>query len=129
MVNPHFYAQRAARPLFQDDTARLHRARIVTDNLAQEGPEKLPWPSKRPDVNPFEHCWHRLGCNVRKRSKVNTLGDLARALVEETNIWRHSFFENWPRASSNMLESYTNMLEGIFTIGGIPKWRRTGQHQ
>ena len=34
---PHFRAHQTARPIFQDDSARPHRARIVTDSLAQEG--------------------------------------------------------------------------------------------
>ena len=37
IVYPHFRAHQTARPIFQDDNARPHRARIVTDSLAQEG--------------------------------------------------------------------------------------------
>ena len=85
IVYPHFRAHQAARPLFQDDNARPHRARIVTDSLAQEGIENLHWPSRSTDTNPFEHVWYRMGRNVCKLNDVVTLDDLVRALVDERN--------------------------------------------
>ena len=41
IVYPDFRAHQAARPIVQDDNACPHRARIVTDSLAQEGIENL----------------------------------------------------------------------------------------
>ena len=41
IVYPHFRAHQAARPIFQDDNARPHRARVVTDFLVQKGNEKF----------------------------------------------------------------------------------------
>ena len=41
IVYPHCRAHQTVRPIFQDDNARPHRARIVTDSLAQEGIENL----------------------------------------------------------------------------------------
>ena len=41
IVYPHFRAHQAAHPIFQDDNARPHRARVVTDFLVQEGNEKF----------------------------------------------------------------------------------------
>ena len=40
IVYPPFRAHQAARPILQDDNARPHRARVVTDSFAQEGVEK-----------------------------------------------------------------------------------------
>ena len=37
MVYPHFHAQSAACPVFQNDNARPHRTRIVKDSMTQEG--------------------------------------------------------------------------------------------
>ena len=70
---------------FQDDNARPHRARVVTDSLAQEEIETLQWPSRSPDMNPIKHCWDRNERNVCKPNDVITLDDLARALVGEWN--------------------------------------------
>ena len=76
IVHPHFRAYQATRPIFQDDNARPHKARIVTDSLAKEGIENLQWPSRSPDMNPIEHIWDRMGHNVCKRNDVVTFDDL-----------------------------------------------------
>ena len=85
IVYPHFRAHQAARPLFQDDNARPHRARIVTDSLAQEGIDNLQWLSRSADINPIKHVWGCMGRNVCKRNDVVTLDDIVRALVDEWN--------------------------------------------
>ena len=85
ILYPHFRAHQAARPIFQDDNARSHRARTVRDSLAQEGIENLLWPSRSPDMNPIEHVLDGMGRNVCKRNGVVTLDDLIRALVDVWN--------------------------------------------
>ena len=85
IVYPHFRVHQAARPILQDDNARPHRARIVTDSLAQEGIENLHWPSRSPNMNPIEYVCDHIGRNVCKRNDVVTLDDLVRALVDEWN--------------------------------------------
>ena len=92
IVDPHFQAHQAARPIFQDDNVHPHRARIVTDSLAQEGIENLQWPSRSPDMNPIEQVWDRMGRNVCKQNDVATLDDLVRALVNELNNLQQLFF-------------------------------------
>ena len=69
IVYPHFRAHQAARPTFQDDNARPHSARIVTDSLAQEGFEKLQWQSRSPDMNAIKHVWDPMGRNVCKHNE------------------------------------------------------------
>ena len=54
ILYPLFRAHQAARPIIQDDNARPHSARIVTDSLAQEGIDNLQWPNRSPDMNPIE---------------------------------------------------------------------------
>jgi transposase len=39
------------RPVFMDDNARPHRARVVTDYLRDESITTLPWPTRSPDLN------------------------------------------------------------------------------
>jgi transposase len=57
-VVPHFNNHRlATRPIFMDDNARPHRARIVTDYLRQEKIETIPWPAMSSDMNPIKHLW------------------------------------------------------------------------
>jgi hypothetical protein len=55
-VVPHFDNHVLAdRPMFMDDHARLHRARIVQHFLQQEAVQTIPWPAMSPAINPIEH--------------------------------------------------------------------------
>ena len=55
-VVPHFDNHALAdRPMFMDDNARPHKARIVQHLLQQEAVQTIPWPAMSPDMNPIEH--------------------------------------------------------------------------
>ena len=60
------FAQRhCPRFIFQDDNARAHRARVVSDYLQRQNIRTLPWPAMSPDLSPIEHVWDILGKHVR----------------------------------------------------------------
>jgi hypothetical protein len=40
------------RPVFMEDNARPHRARVVIDYLGDESITTLPWHARSPDINP-----------------------------------------------------------------------------
>ena len=94
IVYRHFQAHQAARPIFQDDNARPHRARIVTDSLAQERIENLQQRSRSPDMNPIKHVLDRMGRNVCKQNDVLTLDDFYVYLSTSGTIWSPSVLEN-----------------------------------
>ena len=72
--------------IFQDDNARPHRARIITEYLQEEGVTRMEWPANSPDLNPIEHLWDQLGRAVRARvTDQTTLAELRQILVEEWN--------------------------------------------
>jgi hypothetical protein len=55
-VVPHFDNHALADgPMFMDDNARSHRARIVQHFLQQEAVQTIAWPAMPPDMNPIEH--------------------------------------------------------------------------
>ena len=70
--------------VFQDDNARAHRARVVTNYLQRRNIQTLPWPAMSPDLSPIEHVWDILGKRVRRRiPQPRTLGELGAALQDE----------------------------------------------
>ena len=61
-VVPHFDNHALAdRPMFMDDNARPHGARIVQHFLQQEAVQTITWPAMSPDMNPIEHVWDFIG--------------------------------------------------------------------
>ncbi|KAJ8381891.1 hypothetical protein SKAU_G00026690 [Synaphobranchus kaupii] len=70
--------------ILQDDNARPHSARIITEYLQNLGVERMEWPAVSPDLNPIEHLWDQLGHAVRARvTNTTMLADLRQILVEE----------------------------------------------
>ena len=68
--------------ILQDDNARPHRGRIITEYLQNLGVERMEWPAKSPDLNPIEYLWDQLGRAVRARvTNTNTSADLRQILV------------------------------------------------
>uniref|UniRef100_A0AAZ3PK32 Tc1-like transposase DDE domain-containing protein n=1 Tax=Oncorhynchus tshawytscha TaxID=74940 RepID=A0AAZ3PK32_ONCTS len=68
----------------QRDNAISHTAHSVCDFLHDRNVSVLPWPAKRPDLNPIEHVWDLLDRRVRARAiPPRNVRELAGALVEE----------------------------------------------
>jgi len=70
--------------VFQDDSARIHRAPIV-NNWFQEhddSVEHLNWPPQSPDLNPIENMWAVIDKSLRSNSNLpSSLVDLAEKLM------------------------------------------------
>lgn len=72
----------------QQDNARPHVARIVSQTLEENHVPILPWPSRSPDFSPIEHLWDELGRSVRHdciHPTPTNLNELMRMLEEKWN--------------------------------------------
>jgi transposase len=83
-VVPHFDNHALAdRPMFMDDNARPHRARIVQHFLQQEAVQTIPWPAMSPDMNPIEHVWDFIGRKINQRNpKCQNIDELRTAILQ-----------------------------------------------
>ncbi|GFX96983.1 transposable element Tc1 transposase [Trichonephila clavipes] len=76
-------------PLYQDDNALIHTAKIVQEWFAEHEGEvgRLDWPPQSPDLNIIEHLWGYLESKLRARfPPPSTISALETALHEE---WLH----------------------------------------
>jgi transposase len=74
----------ADRPMFMDDNARPHRARIVQHFLQQEAVQTIPWPAMSPDMMPIEHVWDFIGRKINQRNpKCQNIDELRTAILQE----------------------------------------------
>jgi hypothetical protein len=74
----------ANRPMFMDDNARQHRARIVQHFIQQEAVQKIPWLAVSPDMNPIEHVWNFICRKINQRNpKCHNCYELRTAILQE----------------------------------------------
>ncbi|GFU97860.1 hypothetical protein TNCV_1103701 [Trichonephila clavipes] len=81
--------------VFMDDNATCHRTLAVQDCLDSEGIQRLIWPARSPDLNPFENVWDALGRQVAGRNYPPTnKNTLIRALTEEWDKLPQQLLDN-----------------------------------
>ncbi|GFX77101.1 transposable element Tcb1 transposase [Trichonephila clavipes] len=99
-------------PLYQDDNAPIHTAKIVQEWLAEHEGEvgHLDWPPQSPDLNIIEHLWGYLESKLRARfPPSSTISALETALHEE---WLHiplqvvhDLYASIPRRIQSVIQS------------------------
>ena len=53
--------------MFQYDNAPMHKSRSIQKWLFEIVVEELDWPAQSPDLNPIEHLWDELECQLGAR--------------------------------------------------------------
>ncbi|GFU95808.1 transposable element Tc1 transposase [Trichonephila clavipes] len=99
-------------PLYQDDNAPIHTAKIVQEWFAEDEGEvgHLDWPPQLPDLNIIEHLWGYLESKLRDRfPPPSTISALETALHEE---WLHiplqvvhDLYASIPRRIQSVIQS------------------------
>lgn len=69
--------------IFQQDNDPKHTSQYVSDYFVKKDINLLDWPSQSPDLNPIEHLWDHIKCEVRKKKPKN-IKELEKYVIE---IW------------------------------------------
>ena len=99
---------------FQDDSAPIHRARVVSNWFEENQVDHLPWPAQSPDLNPIEHLWDELERRVRRRIPLPTSeAELFSFLEEEWYNLDESVYQN-------LINSMPNRILAVKKARGNP---------
>ena len=77
------YLQELEEPIFQQDNARPHTARVTMEFLNTAGVDMLPWPARSPDLSPIEHVWDLVGQRLSALQPPSTTLDVLQQRILE----------------------------------------------
>jgi hypothetical protein len=99
-------------PLFQQDNAPIHTAKIVKTFFSTNGVSVIDWVPQSPDLNPIEWLWGYLEKQVRLRPEIpTTLAALERLLEEE-------WYKLPPGVLGAMVDSMPRRVEAVIQANG-----------
>jgi len=99
-------------PIFQQDNASIHSARVTRAWLEASNIDVLPWPAKSPDLNPIENLWGKLTQMVyaggRQFQSKQALKD---AIVREWNLLPQEYIRT-------LISSMVTRVAKVYNMGG-----------
>ena len=86
-----------AAAMFQDDNARPHHARVVTDFLMQHNVNRMDWPPYSPDLDPIKHTWDELVRDFEVTMPHPPIMHISPVCLWQSGRQYHrlSFFKDW----------------------------------
>jgi transposase len=100
--------------VFQDDNARIHRARPTLHWISEKNIDQLRWPAQSPDLNPIENIWDELERRIRKRIPLpKNETELFNLLQEEWSNIDESVYKN-------LVESMERRVQAVVKAKGHP---------
>ena len=70
--------------LFMDDNARVHRARIVQNELTRNNIAPMEWPAMSPDLNPIANIWSILGIQALTTALIQEWQDFDQTVIRNS---------------------------------------------
>ena len=98
--------------IFQHDNDPKHRAAIIANWLNRNEVERLDWPSFSPDLNPIEHLWDEVECQLKKK-QAKSQNELKESLIE---VW---YGIELPTLKK-LVDSVGNRLNEVIRTKGYP---------
>ena len=107
-VLPTLWQQFGEEPfLFQHDNALVHKPRSIQKWFVEICVEELDWPVQSSDLNPIEHLWDELECQLHARPNPSTsVPDVTNALVAEWLQVPAAMFQD-------LVESHSRRVEAV----------------
>ena len=93
--------------IFQQDNDPKHTSQYIKDYFIKKDVNLMEWASQSPDLNPIEHLWDYVKCEVRKRKPKN-LKELEEFIIE---IWKKINSELCKRLVRTMNDHVTCVLK------------------
>ena len=87
--------------IFQQDNAKIHKAKKMTTHLFSQEFETLVWPAQSPDLNLIDHIWGRMKLVIDKKfPRTRPVSDMKRVIKQVWDKvdaeWLEAYFEGMP---------------------------------